>query len=144
MATRGLVLTGARARLSIDGTKVALATNVSYSEEIQQDPVEPLDQYEVDEYVEVAYRCTFSAQMVRVITNSLKNRDGVVIFPQLRNILSRGEMTATVEDPTTGTVVASIQRVKAQSYRANIGARGIVLEDVEFTAIRILTEAEIA
>ena len=143
MAFRGLILTGARARLSLDGTKVALCTNVSYGEEIQHDPVEPLDQFEVAEHVPVAYRCTFSAQMVRIITNSIKNRDGVVIFPTLRNILTRGEMTATVEDPTTGTVVANIQRVKATRYQNNIGARGIALKDVDFVAITIRNESEI-
>ena len=39
MAGRGLVLSGARARLMIEGVKVMYATNVSYSEEIQHDPV---------------------------------------------------------------------------------------------------------
>jgi hypothetical protein len=141
---RGKILTGARARLSINGVKLALCMNVSYGEEIQHDPVEPLDQYEVAEHVPVAYRVQFSAQMVRIITNSIKNRDGVVIFPTLENILSHGEMTATVEDPTTGTVLANIQRVKATGYRANIGARGIALEDCEFVAIRIRNESELA
>lgn len=144
MAFRGLVLTGARARLSIDGVKVALCLNVSYGEEIQHDPVEPLDQYEVAEHVPVAYRCTFNSQMVRIITNAIKNRDGVVIFPTLENILTRGEMTATVEDPTTGTTVANIERVKATRYQNNVGARGIVLTDVDFVAIRIRDESELA
>jgi hypothetical protein len=144
MAFRGLVLTGARARLSLDGVKVALAMNVSYGEEIQHDPVEPLDQFDVAEHVPVAYRVSFNAQMVRIITNAIKNRDGVVIFPTLENILRRGEMTATVEDPTTGTIVANIERVKTTRYQNNIGARGIVLTDVDFVAIRIRDESELA
>lgn len=143
MAYRGLTLTGARARLSIAGVKVALATNVSYSEEIQHDPIEPLDQFEVAENVPVAYRVTFSAQMVRIITNTIKNRDGVVIFPSLEDILSQGELEAMIEDRETGSVVANIERVKATRYTNNVGARGIVLTDVEFAAIRIRNESEI-
>jgi len=140
---RGLVLTGARARLLIDGKKVMYATNVSYSEEIQHDPVEVLDQFEVAEHVPTAYRVTFSAQFVRVITASIKNRDGVLIFPRLENILASGEMTAAIEDRATGTIVANIERVKATRYTNNIGARGIVLEDVEFVAIRVRNESEL-
>jgi hypothetical protein len=144
MAFRGLVLTGARARLSLDGTKLALCLNASYGEEIQHDSIEPLDQFEVAEHVPVAYRVTFNSQMVRIITNTIKNRDGVVIFPVLEAILTRGEMTATIEDPTTGTPVANIERVKTTRYQNNIGARGIVLTDVDFVAIRIRDESELA
>jgi len=144
MAGRGLVLSGARARLSIDGVKVMYATNVSYSEEIQHDPVEVLDQLDVAEHVPVAYRVTFTAQMVRVITNPIKLRDGVVIMPRLEDILSSPELTATVEDRVTGSTVANIERVKCVRYTQNVGARGIVLQDVEFVAIRIRDESEIA
>jgi len=120
MAFRGLVLSGARARLTLDTVKVALAMNVSFSEEI-----------------------TFSSQMVRIVTNTIKNRDGVVIFPTLENILTRGEMTATVEDTPTGSIIANIEGVKATRYSNNIGARGIVMKDVEYVAIRIRNESEI-
>lgn len=128
----------------IEGVKVMYATNVSYSEEIQHDPVEVLDQFDVAEHVPIAYRVTFSAQMVRVITNPIKLRDGVVIQPRLEDILSAPELTATVEDRASGTVIANIERVKAVRYTQNVGARGIVLNDVEFVAIRIRDESEIA
>jgi hypothetical protein len=130
--------------LLIQGVKVMYATNVSYSEEHQHDPVEVLDQFDVAEFVPVAYRVTFSAQMVRVITNPIKLRDGVVILPSLENILDSDELTASVEDPKTGTIVANIERVKTTRYTQNIGARGIVLNDVEFVAIRIRDESEVA
>ena len=143
MAFRGLVLSGARAKLTIGGIKVALATNVSYSEEIQHDPIEPLDQFDVAEHVPTAYRVTFSAQFVRIITNTIKNRDGVVIFPRIEDILTQGELEASIEDRETSTVVAVIERVKATRYTNNVGARGIVLTDVEFVAIRIRNESEV-
>lgn len=143
MAGRGLVLTGARARFSINGTKVMYATSVDMSEDIEQSPIEVLDQLEVAEHVATAYRVSLSAQFVRVITNPIKNRDGIVIFPKLADIISHPEMTAVLEDRITGTVLATIQRVKPARYRQSVGARGIVLTDCEFVAIRISDESEV-
>ena len=143
MAGRGLVLSGARARLMIDGVKVMYATNCTYGEEVEFQPIEVLDQLEIAEHVPVAYRVNFSAQFVRVITNSIKLRDGVRIFPRVEDILTSGELTATVEDRVTNTIVSNIERVKASRYNINIGARGIVLSDVDFVAIRIRDESEL-
>lgn len=138
----GQVLSGARARLTIEGVPVMYATNVAYSEEIQYDPVETIDLLEVAEFVPVAYRVTFSSQHVRVVTNPIKNRDGVKIFPRLADIIKAPDLVAAIEDNVTGEVVASVQRVKASRYTVNIGAKGIVMTDVEFVAIRIEDESE--
>ena len=54
MAEKGNLFTGARARFSISGVKVGFARNVTVREEIQLDPVEVLDNIEVEEYVPVA------------------------------------------------------------------------------------------
>lgn len=143
MAGRGLVLTGARARFSINGVKVMYATSVDYSEDTEQTPIEVLDQLEVAEHVATAYRVTMSSQHVRVITNPIKNRDGIAIFPRLADIIGHPEMTAVLEDSITGAVLATIQRVKPARYRQAVGARGIVLVDVEFVAIRIQDESEV-
>jgi hypothetical protein len=143
MAGRGLVLSGARARLSLEGVPMMYTLSATYGEEIGQEPIEPLDQFDVAEFVPTYYRVNFSAQVVRVITNSLKLRDGVEIFPKLEDILNAAEMTGTIEDNVTGNVVANIERVKASRYNINVGARGIVMTDVEFVAIRIRDESEI-
>jgi hypothetical protein len=127
----------------LEGVPVLYATNVNYSEEIQYDPVEVLDLLEVAEFVPVAYRVTFTSQHVRVVTNPIKNRDGIQIFPKLSDILQAPDLTAAIEDNVTGEILANIQRVKASRYTVNIGARGIVLTDVEFVAIRIEDESEI-
>ena len=139
----GNVLSGARCRVLIEGVPVMYATNVNYSEEIQYDPVEVLDLLEVAEFVPVAYRVTFSSQHVRVVTSSIKRRDGIRIFPRLQDILAAPDLTAAIEDSVTGTLLANVQRVKASRYTINIGARGIVLTDVEFVAIRIQDESEV-
>ena len=143
MAGRGLVLSGARARFMLNGVKVMYATGVNYSEEIEYQPVECLDQFEVAEHVPVAYRVTLTAEMVRVITNPIKQRDGVAIMPSLENILNAEALVGTIEDRVTGTVLANIEQVKTSRYTSNIGARGIVLTSVDFVAIRVRDESEI-
>jgi len=143
MAGRGLVVTGARARFSINGVKVMYTTSVTYGEEITNEPIEVLDQLDVAEFVPTAYRVNLSSQLIRMVTNSVKLRDGVAIFPTLENILTSEELTATIEDRITGAVLANIERVKATRYSVNIGARGIVLTDVDFVAIRVRDESEI-
>lgn len=141
---RGLIQSGARTRFSLNGVKVVLAMNCAYGERNEHATVKPLDQFEAAENVPIDYDMSLTAQVARVIGNSVKNRDGVVIFPRLANILSQGEMTATVEDPTTGIVLAHIQRVKCTSYQIQVGSRGIVLTDLEFVGIKILDESEVA
>jgi len=127
----------------LEGVPVMYATQVSYGENIQLDPVETLDHLEVVEFVPTSYHVNFSAQFVRVITNSIKLRDGVRIFPRLEEILAASEMTATIEDNVTGSIIANIERVKAASYNINLGARGIVLTDAQFVAVRIRDESEL-
>ncbi len=140
---RGLVLSGARARFSLEGVPVFYTLSANYGEQIQRDPIEPLDQFDVAEFVPIAYRVNLSCQFVRVITQPLKLRDGVSIFPTLENILTQGAMTATIEDPVTGTVVAQIQRVEATRYNIQGGSRSIWMTDCEFVAVRIKDESEI-
>jgi hypothetical protein len=140
---RGLSLVGARARLSIGNKVMMYCTNVTYGEEITQEPIEALDNILVSEHVATRMRVNFSAQWVRVITNSIKLKDGVAIWPQVEDVLSQGELTATIEDKVTNAVLANIQRVKASRYNVNIGASGIVMSDVEFVAISIRDESEV-
>lgn len=140
---RGNVLTGARVRLLLGATKVMYATNCRYGESIEHAPIEVLDQYEVAEHVPIAYRVNFSAQFVRILKNPIKNRDGIRIMPRLEDILTATALVGTVED-RTGVVVANIEQVKCSDYTVSHDARGIVLTDCQFVAIRIRDESEIS
>lgn len=142
MPQRGMVFTGARARFSLDGVPIAYALRVNYSEEITYEEVEPLDQFDVAEHVPTAYRVTLSAQLVRIIKNGIKLHEGLGIMPTLERILDNKEMTGTIEDPKTGTILANIQRVKCASYQLGVG-KGIVMMDTTFKAIRIRDESEV-
>lgn len=142
---KGRIFTGARARFSVNGVKVGYARNVNVSEEIEYQPVEVLDNIEVEEYVPVAYRVTFTCSMFRIIGETLKSQGwfpatGTNTEEHLSNILLTGEMSAQVEDTKSGKVFATLEQVKIQSHNWTIDARGIVGEDVTFNAIRVKDE----
>lgn len=148
MAVKGNLFTGARARFSIEGVKVGFARNVTVREEIQLDPVEVLDNIEVEEYVPVAYRVTFSASIFRIVGETLKSlgyfpETGANTAEHLTNILTTGELTATIEDTRTGKIFATLEQVRIQSHNWTIDARGVVGEDIEFVSIRLKDESEV-
>lgn len=148
MAEKGRLFTGARARFSINGVKVGYARNVAVTEEIQYDPVEILDNIEVEEYVPVAYRVTFTASQFRIIGETVKSLGyfpnvGSNVEEHLENILVSGDLTATVEDTRTGSIYATLEQVKVASHNWTIDARGVVGEDLTFVAIRVKDESEV-
>lgn len=148
MAEKGRLFTGARARFSLEGQKVGYARNVSVTEEIQYDPVEILDNIEVEEFVAVAYRVNFSASQFRIVGVTLKSQG---FFPNtgnnpaehLENILVTGDLVAQVEDTQTGKIFTAIEQVKTASHNWTVESRGIVGEDVTFVAIRVKDESEV-
>jgi hypothetical protein len=130
---------GARARFKIDGVVVGFAGGVSGSESIDYEPVDVLDLLEVREYVPVAYRATLNAQIFRVVGKSLK---ALGIFPTEENILTSGDLTATIEDRLTGNTTAQFEACKCQEHSFDVTARGIVSENVTFVTIRLRDEFE--
>jgi hypothetical protein len=148
MPEKGRVFTGARARFSIDGRKVGYATNVSGSEEYQYDPVEVLDNIEVEEFAPTAYRVTFNASLVRIVGETVKSEG---FFPQggtspeerLQNVLLQDDLVATIEDSKTGKVICTVEQMKMSSRNFTVNSRGIVGKDVTFAAVRMRDESEV-
>ena len=148
MAEKGRSFTGARARFSIEGRKVGYATNCAGSTEIEYQPIEVLDNIEVEEFVPVAYRVTFTASRVRIVGDSLKSEgffpsSGSTPEEHLQNILLQGDMVATIEDSKTGNIMMTLEQVKIQSYNWTLNARGLVGEDITFVAVRMKDESEV-
>lgn len=148
MAEKGRLFTGARARFLINGVKVGYARGVNVGEEIQYDPVEIIDNIEVEEYVPIAYRVNFTASHFRIIGETIKSlgwfpNNGANTEEHLQNILISGDLTATIEDTRTGKIFATLEQVKIQSHNWNLDARGIVGEDLTFVAVRVKDESEV-
>jgi len=146
---KGRILTGARARFSIQGVKVGYARTVTVSEEIEYQPVEVLDNIEVEEYVPVAYRVTLTCATFRILLETIKTQGwfplvGTKTEEHLANILITGELSATLEATQrdgSSKIIATFEQVKVQSHNWTIDARGIVGEDVTFNAIRVKDES---
>ena len=145
---KGRIFTGARARFSLNGVKVGYARNVNISEENGYEPIEVLDNIEVEEFAPVSYRVTFTASMFRIIGETIKSRgwfpaNGKNTSEHLQNILTSGDLTATIEDSKTGKIVSTVEQVKVASHNWTVDARGVVVEDVTFVCIRVQDESEV-
>lgn len=149
------VFSGARAIFRLGGQKVAFASGCDGSEEIMYEPVDVLDNLEVQEFVPVGYRVTFTCAIFRTVKGvegAKAPKEGMYgsmkemgIFPSildLKNILLKGSMTASIIDKLTNKVVAQVEEVKCASYNWTISARGIVGQNVTFNCIRIKDESE--
>ncbi len=142
------IITGARARFSIDGVRVGYATGVNLRESVQYQELDVLDNIEVEEHVPVGYACSGTADMVRVVLEDDKAKGwfpktGADPAEHLRNILNLGELTATVEDPITGKTIAKLEGVKLADRNISITARGIAGKNVALVAKRMRDEADL-
>jgi hypothetical protein len=149
VAEKGRIFTGARARFLINGVKVGYARNVNLGDSIEYQPIEVLDNIEVEEHVPVAYRVdTFTASTFRIVGETLKTagwfpKTGGDVASHLENILITGELTATIEDSKTKQILATVEQVKISAKSLSVDARGVAGIDVTFVAIRVKDESEV-
>jgi hypothetical protein len=132
------VFTGARAIFRLGGTKIAYASNVSYNENIQYEPINVLDKLEVEEHAEVGYTVDFQCQTFRIPDGSVKQ---VGIMSRLEDILTQGELTAEIEDKNTGLILLNMTGVKLQARQSSVDARGVMTETWSFVGRKALDEA---
>lgn len=132
------VMTGAKAIFRINGTQIAYASNVSYNENIQLEPVNVLDELSVKEHAEVGYTVDMQCQSFRVQNQSVKQ---LGIMPRLSAILTNGEMTAEVIDKVTNTVLLLMEGVKIQTRQTTVDARGLMTETWQFVGKQAQDEA---
>jgi hypothetical protein len=148
VAEKGRVFTGARARFLLNGKKVGYARNVSGREEINYEDVNVLDNIQPEEQVATGYTCSMTSSLFRIVGESLKSQGwfpsiGANPEEHLKNILTNGDLVATIEDNQTGKIMATYEQVKVRGHNWTIDARGVVGEDVDFVAIRAKDESEI-
>lgn len=150
MAT-GNVLTGARARFSLNGVQVGYATGVTVRESITYEPIKVLDTIQVTEHAPTDYEVSMTAELVRIIGTTIKSegwfpKQGTSPEDHLSNILSSGELTATIEaDANIGapTIVMNVEGVRISERNVNVTARGVVGTNVTLVAIRARDESDL-
>jgi hypothetical protein len=161
------VISGARSVFYIGDNKVAFASNVDVSEEITYEPVDVLDNIEVQEFVPTGYRVSFTCGIFRTIKKALKfkgpgiepspvgagaaEREGahgslrvMEIYPKSTSeILTSGILTCKIIDRLTDTVIMTLEEAKASSMNYSVTARGIVAQNLTFVAVRVRDEGSI-
>lgn len=146
---KGRLLTGARVRFTFNGKMIGYASGITVTESIEFEPIEVIDNIEVEEHVPIAYRVSFSATLFKIVGSTLKSEglmpsNGADAEEHLTNILLHsGKMKAQLEDTKTNKIFGEFQEVKVTSHNWTINARGVVGEDVEFVAIRLADESEL-
>ncbi len=133
------VMTGAKAIFSINDTAIAYASNVSYNENIAYEPVNVLDRLEVVEHAEVGYTVDMQCQNFRVPNASVKE---LQIMSKLPDILTQGELKATIVDRDTSAVILLMTGVKLQTRQTTVDARGVMTETWSFVGRQALDESE--
>lgn len=144
------IFSGGRAKFYINEKPIGFCAGVSGEEAVDYEPVETLEHLEVREHVPVSYRASLSAAFFRLIGSSLKEytdaeAGGMSIFPKFENILTSGELTASIhatkaENPGK---IALFTGVRAASKTFDVSSRGIVTENCSFIAIKQMDESEI-
>lgn len=151
------VFSGARAIFRINNEKVAFASGCDGSEEVMYEPVDVMDNLEVQEYVPVGYRVSFSCAIFRTVkgtTNARPPKEGMYgspkamgIFPSITDpkaILTKGTLTCEIQDTITKQTIMQLEEVKCASNNWSVTARGIVGTNLTFNAIRMKDETEVA
>lgn len=142
------IVTGARARFLLNGVKVGYATGVNVDETVTLEPVKVLDDIQVKEHVPTDYDVSMSADMIRIVGDTIKSRgwfakQGQTSSEHLANLLASGEIDAVVEDSQTGQIIMQVEGVKISRRSVSISARGIVGTNVTFVARRARDESDL-
>lgn len=146
---RGKVFTGARAILKINQIPIGYATGVNWTESLNYEEINVLGKLSTQEHVPVSYRVAGSFSHVRVISQSLKAsgffpKHGVSDSAHLRNVLTNGSVTMTIEDQgENGLVIASMEEVRLTQIDNSISEGTLVQNGVNFVAIRVKDESEV-
>ena len=134
------VMTGPKAIFRIDGKQIAYASGVSYTEEVQLEEVNVLDEIAVKEHAEVGYRCTLQCNTFRVLNNSVKQ---LGLMSRLEDILTQGVLTADIFETNNpdGPPILVMLEVKIESRQTTLDARGVMTETWNFRGTKASDEA---
>jgi hypothetical protein len=117
------ILTGSKASLKINGTKVAFVASISITEENTLTPVDVLDQLQVAELAETAHKVSFDCNIFKIDGNATAQ---LGIAPNdIRAILSQGSLTMELYNSVDDRVEYTISGVKWAGGNGTVDARGV-------------------
>ena len=141
-------LYGARAIFSINGITAGYATSCSYSSNYNYQPLNVLGSLEVVQHLPMSSGVTLTANNFVLVGTTLRTLGfwpsvGVNAQEHLRNLVAIAELTATIEDVVTNTIVASFVGVRVESSSIQVSSGNIMAEDVTFVVRRILQAPDV-
>ncbi len=144
MAENATILSGGRAKFSINGQSMGFATGVSVTETITQEPAHVLDSLVPAEHVTTAYtvqlQCTiYKVPIKDLVQQGLWPTAGGDSDTNKLELIDFPEMSAEIVD-YDGTSIMRVYRVKPQSRTVNFQARGIVMTNCTFVAVYMADE----
>lgn len=117
------VLTGSKAALKINGTKVAYVGGVDINEDNALEDIDVIDQLESAELAETGHKVDFSCKIFKIDGNSTTQ---LGIAPgNLRDILTQGELTMELYNSVDDRVEYTITGVKWAGGSGSLDARGV-------------------
>lgn len=147
MPEKGRIMTGARMVFSLKGKPVGYATGAQVGESIRYESTRVLGRLRVAEHVALTYDATLTVSHFRIIGETVKS---LGFFPasgnndeeHLLNVLTSGDLSATLTDVKTKKVTMVAENVRVQDRNYRVDAGGIVGEDLTMVVTVIKDEFE--
>jgi hypothetical protein len=133
------VLSGARAKLIVNGVEVGYASNVSATENIALARVDVLGDIDSKEIVPVGRSVSVQAGFIRISGESLKDL-GLIPRGGTLDVLGFPELTMEVYDQVGDFPVWRVEGCRAESRSWQVQAGSVVSVNASFQARRIYDE----
>lgn len=130
--TRGRVYNGARGYLSVNGRQVGYVMNVSWSQSINEMPVEAIGDLLTSEHVTAGI--TYSGNFGRVVIIGSSLVQAGVSTP-IDQVYTRQPFTLTLVDEPTATVYRTFERVKLTTKGADVSKGNMSIDNCSFVCI---------
>jgi transcriptional regulator with XRE-family HTH domain len=145
----GVMMHGARARFTIEGKLVAMATGVSVREIQQVQRAKTMDSIRTAELVVTDYEVSIDIDMIRAVGKSpvaqgLFPKKGKTADEHLRNIVEHPDMVAVIEDKISGKRLETISGLVAEGYNRSYRRTQVSESSISFQAIVATDDAEAA
>ena len=131
------IMTGARAKLSINGAAVAFATNVGYRIAIPHAPINVLGRYSAARHEPLGYDVTVTCGVMRFVDEVGGNSPDVesLIQPTVQTIMDKEDMKIEILDRKNGKTILVVNRARLTDRGGNMGARDLLTENWTFVGI---------
>jgi len=128
------IVTGANGFLELNGQPVAFCRGINFSYSIQYEPMDVLDNIEVEEFVPVAYRVdSLSAELIDAMGETLIGRG---IQPPQDQVATVQEYTLVLKDRPRDAAFGTLEGVRFQNRSLGFRKGQVTASNIGFVAKR--------